>query len=215
MYGIRKKYFTVYDFHSNESTTEQRNDLRKELKMKYKKLYIGGMTCSNCQRKIEKILMKNSSVKNISVSYEKETAEFEYDPRQISLTQIIKTIEDQGYDVLDEKNFNNKKMIQAFRECVIILALFGGLQYTGLLNRLVPGSLAEEKMGYGMLFVTGVITSVHCIAMCGGINLSQTLTKEENGRISRTMFRNTLAYNLGWDSVHLFRLWERDLPGRF
>ena len=63
-------------------------------------------------------------------------------------------------------------MIQAFRECVIILALFGGLQYTGLLNRLVPGSLAEEKMGYGMLFVTGVITSVHCIAMCGGINLS-------------------------------------------
>ena len=141
--------------------------------------------------------MKNPSVKNISVSYEKETAEFEYDPRQISLTQIIKTIEDQGYDVLDEKNSNNKKMIQAFRECVIILALFGGLQYTGLLNRLVPGSLAEEKMGYGMLFATGVITSVHCIAMCGGINLSQTLTKEENGRISRTMFRNTLAYNLG------------------
>ena len=197
MYGVRKKNVTVYDFYSNESTTEQRKDLRKELKMKYKKLYIGGMTCSNCQRKIEKILMKNPSVKNISVSYEKETAEFEYDPRQISLTQIIKTIEDQGYDVLDEKNSNNKKMIQAFRECVIILALFGGLQYTGLLNRLVPGSLAEEKMGYGMLFATGVITSVHCIAMCGGINLSQTLTKEENGRISRTMFRNTLAYNLG------------------
>ena len=103
MYGIRKKNVTVYNFYSNESTTEQRNDLRKELKMKYKKLYIGGMTCSNCQRKIEKILMKNPSVKNISVSYEKETAEFEYDPRQISLTQIIKTIEDQGYDVLDEK----------------------------------------------------------------------------------------------------------------
>ena len=187
----------VHDLHSNESTTVQRNNLRKGLKMEYKKLYIRGMTCINCQRKIEKILMRNPSVKNVSVSYEKETAEFEYDPRQISLTQIIKTIKDQGYDVLDEKNFNKKKMIQAFRECVIILALFGGLQYTGILNHLVPGSLAEERMGYGMLFATGMITSVHCIAMCGGINLSQTLTKEENGRISRTMFRNTLAYNLG------------------
>ena len=190
-------YVIVHDLHSNESTTVQRNNLRKGLKMEYKKLYIRGMTCINCQRKIEKILMRNPSVKNVSVSYEKETAEFEYDPLQISLTQIIKTIKDQGYDVLDEKNFNKKKMIQAFRECVIILALFGGLQYTGILNHLVPGSLAEERMGYGMLFATGMITSVHCIAMCGGINLSQTLTKEENGRISRTMFRNTLAYNLG------------------
>jgi sulfite exporter TauE/SafE len=30
-------------------------------------------------------------------------------------------------------------------------------------------------MGYGMLFVIGLLTSVHCIAMCGGINLSQSL----------------------------------------
>jgi sulfite exporter TauE/SafE/plastocyanin domain-containing protein len=30
-------------------------------------------------------------------------------------------------------------------------------------------------MGYGMLFVIGLITSVHCIAMCGGINLSQCI----------------------------------------
>lgn len=165
--------------------------------MEYKKLYIRGMTCINCQRKIEKILMENPSVKNVSVSYEKETAEFEYDPRQISLTRIIKAMKDQGYDAVDQKISPQKKIIGAFRDCMIILVLFWGLQYTGLLNYLVPGSLAEGEMGYGMLFVTGVITSVHCIAMCGGINLSQTLTKEENGEISRTMFRNTLAYNMG------------------
>lgn len=61
----------VHDLHSNESTTVQRNNLRKGLKMEYKKLYIRGMTCINCQRKIEKILMRNPSVKNVSVSYEK------------------------------------------------------------------------------------------------------------------------------------------------
>jgi sulfite exporter TauE/SafE len=35
--------------------------------------------------------------------------------------------------------------------------------------------LAEAGMGYGMLFVIGLITSVHCAAMCGGINLSQCM----------------------------------------
>jgi sulfite exporter TauE/SafE len=30
-------------------------------------------------------------------------------------------------------------------------------------------------MGYGMLFVIGLITSVHCAAMCGGISLSQCI----------------------------------------
>ena len=48
-----------------------------------------------------------------------------------------------------------------------------------------------------MLFVIGLITSIHCIAMCGGINLSQTLRKDTSTEISRAMFRNTLEYNTG------------------
>ena len=63
----------------------------------------------------------------------------------------------------------------------------------GILNRLAPGKLADSEMGYGALFVIGLITSVHCIAMCGGINLSQTLSSEKNG----SMFRNSLQYNIG------------------
>jgi sulfite exporter TauE/SafE/plastocyanin domain-containing protein len=30
-------------------------------------------------------------------------------------------------------------------------------------------------MGYGMLFIIGLVTSVHCVAMCGGISLSQCI----------------------------------------
>jgi sulfite exporter TauE/SafE len=40
---------------------------------------------------------------------------------------------------------------------------------------LAPAKLADSGMGLGMLFVVGLITSVHCLAMCGGINISQTL----------------------------------------
>ena len=33
----------------------------------------------------------------------------------------------------------------------------------------------DASIGYGMLFVVGLLTSVHCVAMCGGIALSQSL----------------------------------------
>ena len=43
------------------------------------------------------------------------------------------------------------------------------------MNLLAPSDLASSNMGYGLLFVTGILTSVHCLAMCGGINASQSL----------------------------------------
>ena len=71
----------------------------------------------------------------------------------------------------------------------------------GILNLLVPSQLADTKMGYGMLFVIGLITSVHCIAMCGGINLSQCIPQVTQGESDNTSklaaFCPALAYNMG------------------
>lgn len=79
------------------------------------------------------------------------------------------------------------------------MILYFLLRHFGILNYLAPASLADAQMGYGMLFVIGLITSVHCIAMCGGINLSQTLQKdsEPSANVSRAMFQNAAAYNAG------------------
>lgn len=71
-----------------------------------------------------------------------------------------------------------------------VTACFAVFQLTGLLNKLVPSQLADTGMGYIALFVTGLFTSLHCIAMCGGINLSQSITAEKS-------FEPTLAYNAG------------------
>jgi sulfite exporter TauE/SafE len=58
---------------------------------------------------------------------------------------------------------------------IIIAAVYLVLQQFGVLNFLIPTNLAFVDMGYGLLFVIGLLTSVHCIAMCGGINMSQSL----------------------------------------
>lgn len=155
------------------------------------------MTCINCQTRIASALKDRSGITEVSVSYETGTAEFSYDPEMVSLDQIITMIDDLGYETSAQNTSKKKVILRAVREIAIIAVLFFLLQRCGILNRLVPNSLADSEMGYGMLFVIGLITSVHCIAMCGGINLSQTLQKDTSTEISRAMFRNTLEYNIG------------------
>lgn len=165
--------------------------------MKQARIYIDGMTCINCQTRIENELKKQRDLTDISVSYEKGEASFSYNPNRISLRQITDIINKMGYSATSEKLSGKKKILRSIAELLLIAVLFGVLQYFEILNYLVPASLADSGMSYGMLFVIGLLTSVHCIAMCGGINLSQTLQKDISEEISRSMFRNSILYNTG------------------
>lgn len=163
-------------------------------------LYIDNMTCINCQNKIEQKLSQTPGITDVTVSYSKGTAMFTFDSGLISLEDIIASIEKLGYNVL----LNPKKHQTDFNRIgcflIIIICLYILLQRFGILNLLVPSQLADSTMGYGMLFVIGIITSVHCIAMCGGINLSQCIPREKaaaksDGKLS--IFLPALLYNLG------------------
>lgn len=165
--------------------------------MERRQLYIDGMTCINCQKKIENCLRKRVEIKEVAVSYETGVADILYDANKITLQEILRIINDLGYDAKSEANSRKAVVLRAVWELAVILVVFLFLQHFGILNRLAPDSLADASMSYGMLFVIGLITSVHCIAMCGGINLSQTLQREASKDISRKMFKNTLMYNMG------------------
>lgn len=165
------------------------------------RLHIGGMTCVNCQNKIEKTLNHTEGVISASVSYNNATADIVYDEEKISLKEIIAAIENLDYEVILRKNAAGLNMTNTICMLVIIVSLYVILQSMGILNLLVPSQLADTKMGYGMLFVIGLITSVHCIAMCGGINLSQCIPQMAQGEpddVSKlAAFRPALAYNIG------------------
>ena len=167
--------------------------------MEHTKLYINGMTCINCQTRIQNALKKQPGISQATVSYETETADILYDSSVISLEQIQGLIDELGYSASVQKTSRAKMVSQTLRELGIIVILYFLLRHFGILNYLAPASLADAQMGYGMLFVIGLITSIHCIAMCGGINLSQTLPKdsEPSANVSRAMFQNAAAYNAG------------------
>ena len=147
------------------------------------------MTCINCKRAIENGLGNITGVKSVSVNYKTGNCEIAIDTGLVGWKDIFNAIEDLGYTI-----GNNKKtdLINIISIVVIIVSLYYFLEQTGLLNLLNFEKVADSTMGFGMLFVIGLMTSVHCIAMCGGINVSQCLS--ENKKFSGL---SPVMYNLG------------------
>ena len=163
-------------------------------------LMIDGMTCVNCQKRIEQALRNTVGISAASVSYSKGQAEIEFDNDVVSLDQIIGVIQELDYKVVNKRKKDHRKLAGSIGTFAIIILLYYLLQRFGILNFLVPSMLADSKMSYGMLFVVGLLTSVHCIAMCGGINLSQCIPSGmEDDRNSREnkIFIPSLLYNTG------------------
>lgn len=167
---------------------------------KTKKLRIGGMTCVSCQNKIERKLRNTAGVTAAAVSYSAGTADVTYDTDIISLKNIIAAIEKLDYKVLKESERPPSNFHRTAGLLLLIAFLYWLLEKFGLLNLLAPGQLADTGIGYGMLFIIGLATSVHCVAMCGGINLSQCIPRGEadNREQSRmAAFVPAFLYNLG------------------
>ncbi|MDR1914828.1 MAG: sulfite exporter TauE/SafE family protein [Clostridiales bacterium] len=166
-----------------------------EIRLRTKRLRISGMTCVNCQRKIEKKLRGTAGVTDAKVSYKAGSAEVTYDSDIITVRNIVYIIEKLDYHVLSKHERQTPNTGRVIGILIIIASLYMVLQHFGILNLLAPGQLAETNMGYGMLFVIGLVTSVHCVAMCGGINLSQCIPRGHSEQNS--ILRPTFLYNLG------------------
>lgn len=175
-------------------------------KIKTQIIKIENMTCTNCENTIERGLSKVPGIKKVVASYTKGMVTVTFDTEVISISQIEKIIEKLDYKV--KKNISQKMDTKAGRwdgilnivgAGVVLLALYLILDRYGFLNVFNAFPIAKEGMGYGVLFVIGLLTSIHCAAMCGGICISQCVSKNEthshNSRFSA--IRPSLLYNLG------------------
>ena len=169
-------------------------------------ILIEGMTCSSCEIKVESTLKKLKGVIEAKVSMTKNKADISYDENIISISSIIKAIDDIGYQATEgieakqtvktkaAQKSNSFKIDQLIGIGIIVVALYLIIKNTIGFN-FVPE--IDSSMSYGVLFIVGILTSLHCVAMCGGINLSQCVSYEnvEDDKISK--LKPSLLYNAG------------------
>lgn len=157
-----------------------------------KTIAVRGMFCTNCEKRITKALNGLSGVAEASADFQKGTATVSYDPSEVTEKMLEDAIRAEGYEIKTGAD------IQAVSVLVILMALYVIASHLGWTNIFNIFPRVETEVSLGMLFVIGLLTSVHCIAMCGGINLTQSTlsaAQKMTGRHSLS-FSNAL-YNLG------------------
>lgn len=167
-----------------------------------KKIFkVGGMTCTGCEIKIEHKLKNTEGIQEVLASYVKGSLSVTYDSEKIKEEDIIKMIKKLGYDMElkgDESCKDTSK--GSYNQLIIIAIIIFGI-YLIVKNTVGFNFIPEisPNMGYGLLFVVGLLSSLHCIAMCGGINLSLCISNksDQQGKSNLAKAVPGLLYNAG------------------
>lgn len=172
-------------------------------------LQIDGMTCTSCEMRIENSLKRLVGVVAVKAIFSSSNVYITFDTNIIGLEKIIVTIENLDYVVKNKpvttaasktniKKSTEDKMssYQLLGIGIILFAVYVIIKNTVGFN-FIPE--VNQSMGYGILFFVGLLTSLHCIAMCGGINLSQCVSyKLDGGNSSKiSKLKPSLLYNSG------------------
>lgn len=157
-------------------------------------LKVFGMSCTNCELRIEKMLSELKGISEVKASYNKETVNIIYNKEIISQKEIEKNIDELGYKVAKEQEKQPKAISKSIYILIILLAVYIIFNHLGWLNIFNIFPSVETGMNYGVLFLVGLLTSVHCIAMCGGINLTQSVAGSKN---NNRILKSNFYYNIG------------------
>ena len=77
--------------------------------MQKEKFDITGMTCSACSARVEACVKKLGGVKEVSVNLLKNTMSLSYDEKQLSVDDIVKSVEKAGYGAFPKSKVKSEE----------------------------------------------------------------------------------------------------------
>lgn len=138
--------------------------------MKTIRLRVVGMHCEACVGRITKRVMKLNGVQEANVKLDRARATVTFDEQQTTAAIIQEAIAELGYDVSE-------------RARVALWPLLLGAIVFLLLSEYRVGRTFLPQLSasgsYGLVFLVGVLTSLHCVAMCGGFVFSQGFNQKD------------------------------------
>lgn len=149
------------------------------------KIKVYDMTCTSCENRVERAIKRLDGVLSVKASYSGEFALVEYDDGLCSLSKIKDAIKKSGYGTESSKDYK-------FMGILIIVAAIVLLGFN------TSGFNMDSKLtnaSYAVLFIVGVLTSIHCVGMCGGIMISQSIKIQSKSKFEAVV--PALMYNSG------------------
>lgn len=136
-----------------------------------------GTTCESCEEIIKRQARKIDGVKNVIFDYATETGTLYFDDEKTDVDEILDSIETKGYEcfILDDSSELIKSKYSKTIASIIALVGFGIVLYFMFgISESFSFPHISQTMGYSLLFLVGLLTGFHCIAMCGGFVLGYT-----------------------------------------
>ncbi len=161
-----------------------------------KEIYIKieGITCDSCRKKITKRLKEVKNIKK--VTFDGHVAKVEYSGI-LSKERLIELIVAEGYHTDNSKIVEKREELtkimtlkELFKIIIIILLLVLILNSLFGFNVFNVIPAVNSKTSYTMLFFIGLMTSIHCVFMCGSINLLASYSGNRS-------LKRPILYNLG------------------
>ena len=155
------------------------------MSIKKEKIKIFEMTCTSCENRVEKAVRQLEGVIYAKASYSGQYMEIEYDDDLCSMNNIKDAVKNAGYSTEGSKDCKFMGILIIAVGVVLLGLKTGGFDMEAKLT----------NASYAVLFIVGVLTSLHCVGMCGGIMLSQSLSKKSKNRFEA--IQPALLYNIG------------------
>lgn len=157
---------------------------------------IDGMYCEHCFQTVRAALLKLDGVE--TVSFRHTVAEL-HGSALPDADAVISAIREAGYEADPSRVSKDFRMAagrvrwyEALGIAALVVSIGLGINKLFGYNVFNAIPVIEAGMSYGMLFVTGLLTGIHCMTMCGAIGIYASA-----GSGSTRSVRRPLLYNLG------------------
>lgn len=153
------------------------------------------MQCIDCENNIEEAVLSLPGIIQAKASFTEECLELILDADAISIKTVYAAIKNVGYSC-------HRRPVKSISETAghIGLITVGAIGIVLLLelNQFFQIESTFQGVGetvdYSLLFIVGILTSFHCIGMCGSFVLSYTIDRSQEGR---SLHFQHFSYGLG------------------
>lgn len=159
------------------------------------KYNIKGMHCGGCEDVLENAISGIEGIHTVKADYPSGSCLVTYDESLPGIAMFIETaIKDSGYEVDNKAQVKGNIYIKISLSLLALVGIVLLMVFSRKLWHQFSLPDISSQLSYGMIFVVGLITGLHCIGMCGSFVISYTIKDAEQGH---SPYLSHLLYGVG------------------